>query len=353
MDIAITAIGAISPVGASGEQTCASIRAGITRFSEHVWFEGTPNDPEWDERLPLTAASVETLDPFIDGEERLMQLAIPALTEILKNAKLKRAHLKKCALLLALPQTDTGTKSLKLGAEFVRTLCKRTGLDHFATISTSQAGHAGVFILLEQAAKLLNDGSIDFCIVGGIESYLLEERLDFLDQNRRIRTDRNVDGFIPGEAAAMVLLERRVSAEQRGMPVSATISSAVFENEPQTIHSDRASTGAGLATVLSRVFTTGAASRAEWIYCDLNGESYRAFEWGVIRSRCSTLLGDMRKLVHPADCVGDVGAATGALLLACAQQAFKRGYAAAHEALLWVGSDSGLRSALIVKQYQR
>ncbi|MBI3776151.1 MAG: hypothetical protein HY273_11475 [Gammaproteobacteria bacterium] len=352
MDIAITAIGAVSAVGANAEQTCASIRAGIARFADHAWFEGTPEDPEWDERLPLTAATVASIDPFEDGAERLLLLAVPALTEVLKNAKLKRADLQKCALLLALPHTDTGTKDLQLGEEFVRALCKRTGLNQLTSFGTNQAGHAGVFVLLAQAQQLLNEGKADFCILGGVDSYLLAERMIYLDQTRRIRTDRNVDGFIPGECAAMVMLERAADAEHRGMRVWATVSKAVFEHEPQTAWSDRASTGKGLADAVSKALTTESGSdRAEWIYCDLNGESYRAFEWGVIRSRLSSRLGTMKKLVHPADCVGDIGAATGALLIACAQQAFKRQYATAREALLWTGSDAGLRSALIVKQH--
>jgi len=55
--IAITAMGGVSPVGATAIQTCTSIRAGLAGFSEHPFFETLSEDPEWEPGEPLTAAS--------------------------------------------------------------------------------------------------------------------------------------------------------------------------------------------------------------------------------------------------------------------------------------------------------
>jgi 3-oxoacyl-[acyl-carrier-protein] synthase-1 len=59
-------------------------------------------------------------------------------------------------------------------------------------------------------------------------------------------------------------------------------------------------------------------------------------------------LGGVKHLLHPADCLGDVGAATGGVLLGLAARAFERGYALASRALLFVASDDGARAALTI-----
>ena len=92
--IAITGSAAISPVGLNVEQTCASIRAGITRFTEHAYYECVGADPEWDEEEPLIASAAPSIDPFMDGPERLLQLIIPTLTRIFSDAGLKRKELQ-------------------------------------------------------------------------------------------------------------------------------------------------------------------------------------------------------------------------------------------------------------------
>lgn len=349
MDVGISAVGAISAAGANAAQTCASIRAGICRFTEHAYFECAGLDPEWDPELPLFAASVPLVDPFLDGNDRLLALAVPALTELMRNAKIRRADLAKAAFFLALPHEDTVTRAWRLGERFAETLCRRTGLAGFKLVRTNQQGHTGVMSLVADAVTLLQQGEITFCIVGGIDSYLSEDRLEMLDASWRIRSERNVDGYIPGEAAAMVMLETASNMKKRGIATLATIDKIAFGVEPNTISSDKASTGKGLCAAIARIFPEGAERRPGHVYCDLNGESYRAFEWGVVLTRLAAEIGAMKKIVHPADCVGDIGAATGAMLLTCAADAFKKGYAVSMDPLLWTSSDNGARVAMTLK----
>lgn len=351
--IVITAIGAITPVGANAEQSCAAIAAGMTRINEHAYYQCTPEDPEWDEPLPLFAADVPVLDPFMDGAERLLELALPALTEVVSAAKFKRRDLEQCGLMLSLPQSDKAVDAMNLPANFIPELCKRTGLSTFNLWKTTQGGHTGVFTLLQSAMQKIQSGYIECCIVGGVESYLLEERLNELDAAWRIRSDRTVDGFIPGEAAVMLLLETAEHATARGMPILAQLGMLAEGFEPETIESDKQSTGEGLTQAMETVIqATDAASGFTSVYCSLNGESYYAFEWGVILARLHESLEKMQHLVHPADCVGDVGAATGALLLACAIADFKKSKELGRPSLLWTSSDNGHRMALTLQKRQ-
>lgn len=88
----------------------------------------------------------------------------------------------------------------------------------------------------------------------------------------------------------------------------------------------------------------------ETVYASLNGESYYAFEWGIVLTRLHETLQTMKTLIHPADCVGDVGAATGALLLTCAASTLQQQSASVPQSLLWTASDTDHRMALTLQK---
>lgn len=348
--IVITALGALTPVGANAEQSNAAIAAGMVRVNEHAYYECAPEDPEWDDTLPLYVSDVPLLDPFTDGSDRLLELAIPALTEVVGKAKFTRRQLERCGFMLALPQADKAIHPLNLPAQFIPELCRRTGLTTFNLWKTTQAGHTGVFTLLPSAIQKLNDGQLDACIVGGVDSHLLEERLNLLDNTWRLRSDRTVDGFIPGEAAAFVLLETAAHASARGAPILARLGDLGEGREPETLTSTKQSTGQGLAQAIEQALRPSATPTVETVYASLNGESYYAFEWGIVLTRLHETLQTMKTLIHPADCVGDVGAATGALLLACAASTLQQQPASAPRSLLWTASDTDHRMALTLQK---
>ena len=349
--IVVTGSDVFSPVGLDVKQACASIRAGVTRFTEHPYYECAGLDQEWDAEEPLIASLVPSIDPFLDGVERLFSLIIPSLTHLVSNAKLKRKDLQTGAFLLALPQPDQVMKAWHLEKRFIPELYRRTGLDAFKICKTHQSGHTGMFCLIQEAITMLISGEVEFCIVAGVDSYLLEERLEFLDKSWRIKSGKNVDGYIPGEAASMILLERVDKATSRMRPIQATISSCGTGKESQSITSDKNSSGVGLSEAIQKaVNQAGEKIDLGWVICDLNGESYRGFEWGVVQTRMYKILSPVKKVTHPADCVGDVGAATGGLLVSYAVQAFNRGYHPSDNVLLWTSSDDGLRAALCISR---
>jgi 3-oxoacyl-[acyl-carrier-protein] synthase I len=349
--IVITALGAITPVGATAEQSCAAIAAGVARFHEHAYYQCAPEDPEWDEPLPLFVSDVPVLDPFLDGPDRLLQLALPALSEVMAQSKLKRRDLEQCGLMLSLPEADAATTPLNLSTQFVPALCQLTGLTTFKLWKTSQTGHTGVFTLIQSALQKLKAGDIKMCIVGGVDSYLLETRLDTLDAAWRLRSSRTVDGFIPGEAAVMLLLETAAHAKARGATILATLNALGEATESETIHSQKNSTGEGLTQAIETALNaTQPPPGIDTVYGSLNGESYYAFEWGVTLTRLNAALATTQPLIHPADAVGDIGAATGGLLLACATEAFKKHPEAHATSLVWTSANNGHRMALTLQK---
>jgi 3-oxoacyl-[acyl-carrier-protein] synthase I len=342
--VAVTGIGAISPVGSNAEQTCASIRAGIMGLAEHLYYQPTTRDPGWDDEEPLLAAPVGSIDPFLGGRDRLLELATSALMDLAGNAGLKRKELPSGALLVSLPASDPVVDGWSLAREFLPSLRRRAGLSAFKVERTAQTGQSGMLELIRDASALLSTRAVDFCVLLGADSYLSGDRMELLDAAYRIKSVRNVDGFVPGEAATALLLETPRRAAERGRAAHAVISGLGFGVEPETEASDKQSTGAGLCQAL-RALSSPPGTAAEWILCDLNGESYRSFEWGVTMTRLGAELGGVKQIVHPASSFGDIGAAIGGALVAVAAAAFRRGYAPAREATLWTSGAGAVRAA--------
>lgn len=349
--VVVTAMGALTPLGAGVDATCAAIEAGISRVTEHAFYQCIPDDPEWDEDLTCLSATVPIIDPFTDGLERFLELAIPALTEVFEAASLKRADLAQTALCLALPQIDEATFNIGLAANFMPELCKRTGLTAFQSTHINQTGHTGVFAHINEAIDKLESASSEYCIVGGVDSYLLENRLKFMDKNWRIRSDKAVDGFIPGEASIMLMLETEAHAKARGAEILAKITALAEGQEESVIGSEKTSSGSGLTDAIKGILeNTDQDGHFHSVYCSLNGESYYAHEWGLQLARLSQVFEKLTNLVHPAEYVGDIGAATGALLIACATNELKQSSDDNNRALLWSSADNNQRMAICLEQ---
>ncbi|MFO0757407.1 MAG: hypothetical protein U0359_13000 [Byssovorax sp.] len=348
--LAVTGLAMLSPAGDSLEQSCATIRAGLSAMSEHAYYGAIPPDPEWDEEEPLRSAAVPTVDPYVDGPERLLDLCLPPLRTLVQRSRLRRRELASTALLLSLPAPDAAVSSWGLAQGFAAELCARAGLEGFASIAADQSGHASMFAAVREAAAQLRAEKVSRAILLGVDSYLSEDRLALLDQGYRLKSDRAVDGFIPGECGVAMLVELFDPRRPSERAPMAMLGEPGLGVETETIASEKSSTGRGLGEAVR--LCLGAVPEAEplrWVLCDLNGESYRAFEWGVVQGRLAARLGEALALQHPAENIGDVGAATGGVLIACAARAFARGYAPAKRALAFTGSEQGQRAALVIE----
>jgi 3-oxoacyl-[acyl-carrier-protein] synthase-1 len=337
--LTITAAAARSAVGGGLSQTAASIRAGLSRFAAHPTYTAVRRDREWEEPEPLIVAAAPGVDPALRGADRLLALLIPVLGDLVESAGLQRRDLAQCALLLALPAPDGAVEPWRLAETFAAELARRTGLGFKAT-RQSLSGHAAGVELLAEASALLASGEVQSCVVAGVDSYLDAARLAVLDEGYRLKSPRNVDGFCPGEAAAAVLVE---GARGRRVAARATIPAIGLGIEPEPLRSDKVSTGRGLVEAIRGALSADRAP--DFLLCDLDGESYRAFEWGVAQARLGARLEGLGRAVMPARSVGDVGAATGPLLIATAVEAFARGWAPGEEALIFTSSEGPLRGA--------
>ena len=349
LELAVTAVGMVSPVGDCAAQTFTSVRAGITRMRERPdIYSCLPEDPTFDDREPLVASAMRYLEEEgyrrTDPAEWLGLMAGRALRDLLAQARLGAAELARTGVFLALPAgAGIGPESRD---EIVRHLHNFAALDLLPHVQLAFGDRASPLALAEQAVIQLRERRIDLAAVGGVDSHLFHDRLAVFDREWRILSKRNPDGFKPGEAAAFFLLERPRDAERRGLaPLSMLRGLA---NGQFATCRGLPNTGAELAEVLDLLLTADGTSPL--FVCDLNGESARTREWGYAVSRLGKKLAGGFALEHPASVLGDVGAATGTSLVALAVQYLANKHLQRSQALVWAASDDGERRALLLER---
>jgi len=84
------------------------------------------------------------------------------------------------------------------------------------------------------------------------------------------------------------------------------------------------------------------------VFCDMNGEPYRADEYGFACLRTGEAFASASEFVAPADCLGDVSAASVPLGIMLSSIAVRKRYARGPYALVWASSEGGDRGAALL-----
>jgi HEAT repeat protein len=153
---------------------------------------------------------------------------------------------------------------------------------------------------------------------------------------------------MPAEAACFLVVERGPDAARRGARIIARLLSVAGARETATIVSDRPNTAERLVAAVRRALMDAAVEPGQvgMVWSDLNGESYRAREWALTEIRLG--FQTSTALMHPADCHGDLGAASDACLLGLAALCHGTGWSEDRPLLVIAGSEQGLRAATVI-----
>jgi 3-oxoacyl-[acyl-carrier-protein] synthase-1 len=335
----IVAAGARTPVGLTAEATAAAVRAGISRLTLHPFV--TDHDGE-----AVRMALDGRLDPAVRGSKRLAALVRSAVDEVLAKLNRVRPLSRPPRLLLALPEARPGFSDADARALLSSWPPRTSGVE----VQVAGRGHAGGLDAVEKAAQAIARRELDVCLVAGVDTYLETDTLEWLQKHRQLATEETRNGFNPGEGAAALALASDDGLRHFGLSSLAMVRGVGTACETKLIKSDDINLGEGLTQAVQAA-TRGLKGPGEAVnrtYCDINGERYRTEEWSLTVLRTQSLLGSPA-YVAPADCWGDVGAASGPLLCNLAVQAWARRYAPGPRALVWASSEGGLRGAAVLQ----
>lgn len=339
----IVGTGARTPVGLTAASTAAAVRAGIARIAEHPFMLDKRGQKMIVGRVPRLALDLAR-------SERLLGLALPAAEEALIPL-LAVAHSRPGVnLYLSLPEGLPG-RSEQIGRTFAQQLVETLRQSiRIQEVELYQEGHAGGLLGVERALRALSDGRSELCLIGGVDSWIDAETLEWLDEQDLLHSEKTIWGFCPSEGAGFCLLAAPRFAASLDLGTPAKIVSAGSALEDHVIGSDSVCIGAGLSDAFRRTLSyLPQGCYVDHSICDMNGEPYRADEYGFAMMRSANKFDERADFETPASCWGDVGAASGPLFLVLSAFAHCKGYSPGPSTLLWTSSRSGLRSAALVQ----
>lgn len=345
-EVCIVGCGAVTALGHSAPMTAASVRANLSRCKEIAYVDKTGQ--------PIKLSRVEIEEDSCRGIDRLTALAVPAAMETVSaplQQKFAKEALEGAAICVGTASQRPGARPDAGQAVTARVAEELSICGSLRKQHAVAAGHASALIALQQAHAWIVAGAEEFVLVGGVDSYYDADTLDWLDDNKRLHSEANADGFVPGEGSAFCLLTSLGIAARYNMTPLAVVAAPCSTVEPNPMTSDGICLGEGLTSALRRTLNAALAGggKADWILCDMNGESFRGTEWVYAYLRTGKHFVDPLEIWHPADCYGDVGAASGTVLIILAIEAWARNYARGNRALLWTSSDGSERAAVLLE----
>ena len=336
--------GMITPVGANTEMTAASVRAEISTYKESNYFDEDFN------KLKMSVVPQELLDESL-SEEKIIGDLSPRQARMLQLSKLALVQIEdipkgsKLSLFLAGPE-NTNANDPQLTKNFIENIANQCDIEldieNSRIIST---GRAGGLDAIELALRYLDVADSDYVLVGAVDTFHEKSVLDYYLSQQRLSTDNSMDGFIPGEAAAFLLLSKH--SPQNNAELWPFILEPGVDQEKGHLLSKETYTGSGLAAAVTKALTCSGITNIKNIYSSMNGENHFAKELGVTIIRNKHAFDEDYELLHPADCFGDLGAAVGIVMVGMACVSLKK-QQDSPAYLVCCSSDSAMRSAAIV-----
>lgn len=369
-EVVITALGMATSLGIGAEKVCAAARAGMSQAKEIDSF--VVFDEKASAMVPVLGHPVGHHTEGFAGLGRLARLGSLALGDLLATADLDPNALDRTGFFLAGPSgyhvamgearifleedeypapdhqdPDTAARRASYPAALVPRvfeLCRLSPPKAKAEVVLED--QAGFATSVAAAMAAIEGGAIDRAIVGGVDSLLEKGTLEALVGHDLLRMPDNPFGMVPGEAAALLLLERDKAAAQRGKKALATVEMPAVVMDPDHEHGAKPPSGRALSDAIEQ-----AAARLHGgggvglLIGTHNGHPWTTMEWGRAQVRLPRPLASARQW-RPAESFGDTGAALGAIGACLGAKALSKGYARTGEIMVWMSAGRGGKGAV-------
>lgn len=330
--LSIISSGMVTAVGLNAPASCAAIRCAIDNFQECRYIG---QGGEWQ-----VAASVPLDGPWL-GFHKLTEMAAKAISEALHG--IPKLPTETIPLLLCLSEPERAERPARLDADLLPAIEHRLGRQFHPDSCVIAKGRVSGAVALHNARRLIHQQNHAYVVIAGVDSYLSIPMLTDYDRQERLLNNRNSNGFIPGEAAAAVLVEAPMARQEAQL----LCLGLGFGKETATIDSELPLRANGLVAAIRNAENDAGFSVSDLDYriSDLSGEHYYFKEAALAMSRTVRSAKESFYLQHPADCIGETGAAIGPTLFSVLLASCRKGYSLGDNILCHMANDAGERAA--------
>lgn len=332
--IAITATGMVTGVGLNAPASCAAIRCALDNFQETRFMD---SGGEW-----IMGCEVPLEQPW-RGKTKLIKMAAAAINECLANNK--QIKPKDTPLFLCLSEHERKGRVIDDDNQFFLDLQTELGMEFHEQSRVIARGHVAVAVALKHARELLQERKVKQVLIAATDSLLVAPTLAHYEQNERLLTSQNSNGFIPGEAGAALMVEA-VHAKPEPQLICHGLG---FGVEIAHVESEEPLRADGLTAAIKESLGNAGCGESilQFKITDISGEQYHFKESSLAFSRVDRTKREEFDIWHPAECVGAVGAAIGCVMISVLKAACENDYSKGNYILAHLGNDDGKRSSLI------
>lgn len=296
----ILAASCVFPAGPGMVLADCAWKSGLTQFHRHpVYLDQTGQ-----------AVQVSGFSGMQFTAERWCALLEGALQDMLDHTDERAAHLwqgRPCPLWLILPDRSRPGVPSEIDLSLALMIAGRFPM--FQLQGSLAAGHAAA----AQAIQLAHARKALPLAIAAVDSWLHPDSLRWLEMQGLIhnagrpykaQAHRNPYGRVPGEGAAALLLSGNG-------PGWCRIAGLGIAEESVLANDSRPCIGQGLTKAAQQALTDlPSGQHVQCIVSDLNGEMYRADQFGFTALRIAEYLAEGWQQLSPALVSGDLGAAT-------------------------------------------
>jgi 3-oxoacyl-[acyl-carrier-protein] synthase-1 len=331
---AILRTGLVTSVGLSAASSCAAMRARLSNPSETRFID---SGGAW-----IMAHQVELDQPW-RGLAKLSRMACMAIREALRD--IPQTAWAGIPLLLCVAERERAGRLSGLEEELLGQIETLLGVRFAPQSAVLPMGRLAAAAALFRARELLQSGAYPQVLVVGTDTLLTAGTLGGLDQQERLLNERNSNGFMPGEAAGAVLL----GSGAHGSYLHCD--GVGFSTEAAHVASEEPLRAEGLTRSIRAALEDAGCGLHELDFrlTDLSGEQYYFKEAALALTRTLLQRKEEFDIWHPAESIGETGAASGLAVLALADAACRKGYAPGPGILTHFGTDDGQRAAVVLR----
>jgi 3-oxoacyl-[acyl-carrier-protein] synthase I len=333
MPIAILKTGLVTSVGLSAPASCAAIRAKLTNPSETRFIDSSG---EW-----IMAHQVTLEQPW-RGLAKLAKMAAMVIEEALQD--IPRNEWVQLPLLLCVAEKERPGRMEGLDDQLFLQIQNELGTSFAPESVIITHGRVGVAVAMAQARILMVKNEISRVLIAATDSLLSWPTLSHYEREDRLLTEKNSNGFMPGEGAGALLVGSPSGGEHE-----LVFKGIAFARESAHILTEDPLRADGLSQAIKLALADAGAEQKyiDFRIADLAGEQYYFKEASLALSRTRPFIGEVPELWHPAESTGEMGAASGCCCMVLGTSATQKAYSPGPAALFHFANDAGQRAALI------